>query len=308
MIFAKLRQGLKRTRQRLSAGLGKLFSRSRELDDAFLSELEEVLYGADLGPTALQVLTELRKDYRERSLKTTEEVRVRLREVLRQKLGEAGPPLARAESGPTVVLMVGVNGSGKTTSTAKLASLLLSQDQKVMLAACDTFRAAAVEQLTVWSERLGVSIVKKEAGADPAAVAFDAGDAALAEGVDYLLVDTAGRQHTRDDLMAQLGKLRRILDRKIPGAPHESLLVLDGTTGQNAIRQAEEFTQVVPLSGVILSKLDGTARGGAIVSIRDRLGLPVRYIGVGETLDDLEPFDPDSFLDAILQGEEEAEG
>jgi fused signal recognition particle receptor len=300
MIFAKLRASLKKTREKLASGLGRLFGMKRDLNDAFLLELEEVLYGSDLGTTALTVIEGLREDYRERKLKTTDDVRVRLREILTDCLGGAVQRLEKRDGGPLVVLVVGVNGSGKTTSIAKLAQHLKNRGHAVTLAACDTFRAAAVEQLSVWAERLDVPIVRQDTGADPAAVAFDSAEAALARNQDFLLVDTAGRQHTREDLMAELGKIRRVLDKKIPGAPHETLLVLDGTTGQNAIRQAEEFTQVVPLTGVILSKLDGTARGGAVVSIRDRLDLPVRYIGVGETADDLEEFDPQQFLDAIL--------
>ncbi len=304
MIFARLRDSLKKTRERLAGGLSRLFGLQRELDDAFLAELEAVLHSGDLGTTGLDVLNALRADYRERRLKTTDDVRVRLRALLREKLGAPRSELALAPGGPTVVLVVGVNGSGKTTSVAKLASRLARDGKKVMVAACDTFRAAAVEQLSLWAERVGVPIVKPAAnqlGADPAAVAFDAAVAALAQAIDVLVVDTAGRLHTREDLMAELGKVRRILARKIPGAPHETLLVLDATTGQNAIRQAEVFTQVVPLSGVILAKLDGTARGGAVVSIRDRLGIPVCFVGVGETADDLEPFDPERFLDALLE-------
>lgn len=311
MIFARLRETLRKTREKLAGGLSKLFGLKRELDDAFLAELEAVLFAGDLGTTGLELLGTLRAEYRERKLKTTDDVRVRLRALLRQKLGEPSPAIARAASGPTVVLVVGVNGSGKTTSVAKLAKRLTLEGRKVMVAACDTFRAAAVEQLATWAARVGVPIVRKEAGADPAAVAFDGAAAAVAQGIDVLIVDTAGRLHTRDDLMAELGKVRRVLDKKIPGAPHETLLVLDATTGQNAIRQAEVFTQVVPLTGVILAKLDGTAKGGAVVSIRDRLGIPVRFAGLGEKADDLEPFDPERFLDALLEetlGGEQSEG
>jgi fused signal recognition particle receptor len=300
MIFARLRDSLKKTREKLAGGLSRLFGLKRELDDAFLAELEAVLFAGDLGTTALDVLNVLRAEYRERNLKTTADVHARLRELLRQKLGDPMPELRLAAAGPTVVLIVGVNGSGKTTSVAKLAQRFVREQKKVIVAACDTFRAAAVEQLALWAQRVGVPIVSKEPGADPAAVAFDGAAAAIAQGADVLIVDTAGRLHTRDDLMAELGKVRRVLEKKIPGAPHETLLVLDATTGQNAIRQAEVFTQVVPLTGVILAKLDGTARGGAVVSIRDRLGIPVRFAGVGEQADDLESFDPERFLDALL--------
>jgi fused signal recognition particle receptor len=301
VIFARLRDSLRKTREQISGGLSKLFGVERDLDESFLNELESVLYAGDLGKTGLDVLGQLRTEYGEHKLLTTDRVRERLRQLLRQKLGDPDPRLALAASGPTVVLVVGVNGSGKTTSVAKLAKRLVLDGKKVMVAACDTFRAAAVEQLALWAQRVGVPIVKKEAGADPAAVAFDGATAAVAQGIDVLIVDTAGRLHTRDDLMQELGKVRRVLDKRIPGAPHETLLVLDATTGQNAIRQAEVFTQVVPLTGVILAKLDGTARGGAVISIRDRLGIPVRYVGVGEQSDDLEPFDPERFLDALLE-------
>jgi len=300
MILARLRASLQKTREKLAGGLSRLFGIARELDEAFLAELESVLFAGDLGPAALDVLGVLRAEYRDRRLKTTGEVRERLRDLLRRKLGDAPPALRVAASGPTVILVVGVNGSGKTTSVAKLARALARDGRRVMVAACDTFRAAAIEQLALWAGRVGVPVVSKAAGSDPAAVAFDAAAAAVAQGVDALVVDTAGRLHTRDDLMAELGKVRRVLEKRIPEAPHETLLVLDATTGQNAIRQAEVFTQVVPLTGVLLAKLDGTARGGAVISIRERLGIPVRYVGVGEGVDDLEPFDPERFLDALL--------
>jgi fused signal recognition particle receptor len=308
VIFARLRETLRNTRAKLADGLGRLFGVARELDDGFLAELEAVLYSGDLGATGQAALETLRGEYRERKLKTTADVRTRLRQLLRAKLGEPAADLELPASGPAVVLVVGVNGSGKTTSVAKLARRLQLAKRRVMVAACDTFRAAAVEQLSTWAQRIGVPVVRKEAGADPAAVAFDAATQALAQGIEVLIVDTAGRLHTRDDLMAELGKVRRILDKKIPGAPHETLLVLDGTTGQNAIRQAEVFTQVVPLTGVILAKLDGTARGGAVVSIRERLGIPVRFVGTGEKQDDLELFDVERFLDALLEGPAEPTG
>ncbi|MBM4014587.1 MAG: signal recognition particle-docking protein FtsY [Planctomycetes bacterium] len=301
MIFARLRESLRNTREKLAGGLSRLFGLKRELDDAFLAELEAVLFAGDLGPAGRATIEQLRAEYRERKLKSSDDVRARLRALLRARLGATVPDLRRAASGPTVVLVVGVNGSGKTTSVAKLAKHCQRSGRTVMVVACDTFRAAAVEQLATWAERLDVPIVRKEAGADPAAVAFDGAEAALLQGIDVLIVDTAGRLHTRDDLMQELGKVRRVLDKKIPGAPHETLLVLDATTGQNAIRQAEVFTQVVPLTGVILAKLDGTAKGGAVVSIRERLGIPVRFAGVGEKPDDFEPFDPERFLDALLE-------
>ena len=303
MILARLRDTLRKTRDKLAGGLDALLVIERDLDDDFLRELESALYAGDLGSTGHEILGAMRAEYQERKLRRTSEVRAKLRALLRAKLGDVPKGLAFAASGPTVVLIVGVNGSGKTTSAAKLAKRLSLDGKKVMLAACDTFRAAAVEQLSQWAARVGVPIVKPKVddqGTDPAAIAFDAATAAQAQGIDVLIVDTAGRLHTREDLMAELGKVRRVLDKRIPGAPHETFLVLDATTGQNAIRQAEVFTQVVPLTGVVLAKLDGTARGGAVVSIRDRLGIPVRYVGTGEKADDLEPFDPERFLDALL--------
>ena len=300
MIFDRLRRGLKKTREKL-AGLGRLFGLRRELDDQFLAELEEVLFGADLGKTGLTVIQTLRQEYKERKLKTTDDVRDRLSVLLRERLGKIDGELRRAESGPTVVLFVGVNGSGKTTSIAKFAQRLHGKGHSVVLGACDTFRAAASDQLEIWAQRVGVPCVRKGEGADPAAVAFDAAVHAQAEGADFLLLDTAGRLHTRSDLMEQLGKIQRVVQKRIPDAPHETLLVLDATTGQNAIRQAEEFTRTVPLTGVVLAKLDGTARGGAVISIRDQLGIPVRFVGLGEKATDLEVFDPEEFLQALLQ-------
>ena len=303
-MLKRLRASLARTRKKLASGLSKLFGLNRDLDEAFLAELEEVLYSSDLGPAGLALLKTLRQEFKERKLKTTGEVHTRLRELLAEKLGDKIEPLKRADSGPTVILFVGVNGSGKTTSIAKLANLLKKQGHSVLVGACDTFRAAAVEQLSIWADRLGVDVIKQAEGADPAAVAFDTVAAALARDVDYALIDTAGRLHTRDDLMAQLEKLHKVVKKKIPDAPHETFLVLDATTGQNAIRQAEHFTQFAPLTGVVLAKLDGTARGGAVIAIQDQLNLKVRYVGLGETADDMEEFNPSQFLDAILKEEE----
>jgi fused signal recognition particle receptor len=215
--------------------------------------------------------------------------------------GPAGEPLARAASGPTVVLVVGVNGSGKTTSIAKLVHWLAARDQSVLVAAGDTFRAAAVEQLEIWCTRARAPLIKGQPGADPAAVAHDAAQAAVARGSDYLVVDTAGRLHTQKNLMAELEKIGRVLQRVIPGAPHHVVLVLDATTGQNAIQQARRFREAVPVGGVLLTKLDGTAKGGATLSVGRELGLPVLFVGVGEGMQDLEVFDPAQFVDALLE-------
>jgi len=300
MVFGKLLSALKKTRDVLTTGLSRLFS-GRQLDEDFLEELEEVLYNSDLGPLGTRIVDELKESYRKREVKTVEEVpaflRVRLLEMMQHCEGE----LTRAVSGPTVILVVGVNGAGKTTSIAKLANFLKKQGHSVMVGAGDTFRAAAVEQLTLWAGRLDIPIVKQGTGADPAAVAFDATAAAVARGVDYLILDTAGRLHTQKNLMTELEKIVRVVKKQLPDAPHETLLVLDGTTGQNAIRQASEFAKSAPVSGLILAKMDGTAKGGALFGIRDVLPVPVQFLGVGEGIDDLERFRAKDYVDAILQ-------
>jgi fused signal recognition particle receptor len=303
MVFAKLFAGLRKTREKLAAGLARLFGGGRKLDEAFLDELEEVLYGSDLGPTGTRIVEELKVAWKKRQIEDTAAVPAFLRARLLERLSGCEGVLARAASGPTVILVVGVNGSGKTTSIAKLARRLTKDGSKVLLGAGDTFRAAAVEQLTLWAERLGIGIIKQGSGADPAAVAFDATAAAKARGVDYLVLDTAGRLHTQKNLMDELGKVVRVVQKQIPQAPHEVLLVLDATTGQNAIRQAKEFAHVAGVTGVILAKMDGTARGGAVFGIREDLPLPVKFLGVGEGIDDLETFDAEEFVDAILKFE-----
>ena len=216
---------------------------------------------------------------------------------------ESDRQLARAEDGPTIILVAGVNGSGKTTSIAKLAKLLKDQGNAVMVAACDTFRAAAVEQLSIWADRTEVQIVKHQTGADPGAVAYDACEAAVARGMDILLVDTAGRLHTQDNLMRELEKIHRVVSKKVEGAPHEVLLVLDATTGQNAVSQARVFGETVSVTGIILAKLDGSAKGGVVVGIRDQIDMPVKFVGTGETLDDIDPFDPGEFVEALFDRE-----
>ena len=305
MVFGRIMRGLARTRRKLGAGLSRLFAGGRHLDEEILEELEELLYEADLGPTGTEIVASLAAAWQRKEIGDTGQVRPFLRRELLARLDGCRADLARAVQGPTVILVAGVNGSGKTTSIAKLAKRLQDQGHKVMLAAGDTFRAAAVEQLTIWADRIGVPIIKQPTGADPASVAFDAADAALARQVDFLIVDTAGRLHTQKNLMAELEKIGRVLSRKIPGAPHESLLVLDATTGQNAIRQAEEFRERVALTGLVVAKLDGTAKGGAIFGIRRNMDIPVKFIGLGEGLDDLEEFEPESFIDAVLTGDEE---
>ncbi len=298
-MLGRLRAALGKTRDSLALGLKKLLSIGRDLDDALLDELEETLYTADLGATGTQIIAEARQAWKMRDLKTTTDVRAFLGRAIRARLGEKqGVRFAAAP--PTVILIVGVNGSGKTTSIAKLARWFTSRGKKVVVGAGDTFRAAAVEQLAIWAKRVGAEIVTGRPGADPAAVAFDAAARAVESGADVLLVDTAGRLHTQDHLMKELAKIGRTLEKKIPGAPHEVLLVLDATTGQNALVQAEKFKAAVPVTGLFLAKLDGSAKGGAAVLIRDKVGLPVKFVGVGEQADDVEEFDPDAFASGMF--------
>lgn len=306
MVFGKLLGALKKTRAVLTKGLSRLFT-GRQLDDAFLEELEEVLYNSDLGPLGTRIVDDLKESYRKREVQSVEQVPGFLRERLHEMMRGCEGQLTKATDGPTVILVVGVNGAGKTTSIAKLANFLKKQGHSVLLGAGDTFRAAAVEQLTLWSERLDIGIVKQGTGADPAAVAFDATAAAVARKVDYLILDTAGRLHTQKNLMTELEKIVRVVKKQLPDAPHETLLVLDGTTGQNAIRQASEFAKAAPVSGLILAKMDGTAKGGALFGIRDVLPVPVQFLGVGEGIDDLERFVAQDYVDAILQFEEPTE-
>ena len=299
MVFGKLVLALKKTREVLTAGLTRLFS-GRKLDEALLEELEEVLYNSDLGPVGTRVVDELKAAYKRKEIKETAEVPAFLRRRLIAMLQGCEAPLVRAQKPPTVILVVGVNGSGKTTSIAKLARFLQQQGASVLLGAGDTFRAAAVEQLTMWAARTGIPIVKQATGADPAAVAFDAVAAAIARRVDYLILDTAGRLHTQKNLMTELEKIVRVVKKNLPEAPHETLLVLDATTGQNAIRQASEFAKSAPVTGLILAKMDGTAKGGAVFGIREVMPVPVKFLGTGEGLDDLEAFRVEAFVDAIL--------
>ncbi|MDA0974509.1 MAG: signal recognition particle-docking protein FtsY [Phycisphaerales bacterium] len=296
---AALRRGLSRTAETL-VGL-TAFLAGRRIDEDLLGEVEGRLLSADVGVTATRELVDaLRRDWKAGRISTGEEVVPFLKAELRRRWEGVDLSLARCERKPTVILVVGVNGSGKTTSVAKIAASLKAEGRTVLLAAADTFRAGAVRQLEIWSERLGVELVKGVEGGDPAAVVFDAADAALARGVDVLLVDTAGRLHTQDSLMRQLSKLRSVLAKKIPDAPHETLLVLDATAGQNAIRQAEVFTEAAEVTGIFLSKLDGTARGGVVMAIRDQMGLPVKLVGVGERPEDVEAFDPETFVEAMF--------
>jgi fused signal recognition particle receptor len=305
MVFGKLLSALKKTRDVLTNGLARLF-KGRQLDEALIDDLEEVLYNSDLGPVGSQIVEDLKAAYKKNEIKDTAEVPAFLRTKLTAMLHGSEAALAHAPKAPTVILVVGVNGAGKTTSIAKLARHLQKQGKSVLLGAGDTFRAAAVEQLTLWAGRLGIPIVKQATGADPAAVAFDAVAAAVARNVDYLVLDTAGRLHTQKNLMTELEKIVRVVKKQIPDAPHETLLVLDGTTGQNAIRQAAEFARSAPVTGLVLAKMDGTAKGGALFGIRSVLPVPVKFLGVGEGIEDLEPFVAQSYVDAILRFDEAA--
>ncbi len=301
MVFSRLKQGLARTRNKISHALRQLGGDTTT--ELTLEALEELLYTADVGPLSAELLDEAEGMLKSGRLAHPGELRGWLRERLAglvQGPADRDAPLALDAGPPAVVLVVGVNGSGKTTSVAKLVRWLQLQGRKPLVAAADTYRAAAVEQLTIWCERLGVDLVRGAAGADPAAVVHDACDAARARGADVLVIDTAGRLHTQKNLMSELEKVARIASRRIEGAPHETLLVLDGTTGQNAVQQARQFGAIVPLDGVILSKLDGTAKGGAVLAIGRELGTPVKFVGLGEQVEDLEVFDPAEFVDALL--------
>ena len=300
MVFKKLFKGLTKTREKIASGIKGLFSIGRHLDDDFIEELEEVLYASDMGSTAVKVIEDVRAAYKAREVKTTDDVYQFLKHRLKEIMRDEDGGLILANTPPTVILVAGVNGSGKTTSIAKLGFLFKQQGKTVVLGACDTFRAAAVQQLAIWSERIGVEIVKKGTGADPAAVAFDAAKLAMEKKADVLIVDTAGRLHTQVNLMQELEKIQRVLAKIIPGAPHEVLLVLDATTGQNAVIQAKQFGKAVRVTGLFLAKLDGTAKGGAVITIREQVDVPVKFVGLGETYEDIEAFDADSFVDAIF--------
>jgi fused signal recognition particle receptor len=276
----------------------------RGLKQDDLEQIERVLIEADFGvPTTLELTGELERLIRDGKIKTDAELHTRLVSRLAGILAGPDDPgaIARAEPGPTVVLVMGVNGVGKTTTVAKLAKRLTADGRRVLVAAADTYRAGAIAQLEIWAERLGVPCVSGAPGGDPAAVLFDAVDAATARGADTVLVDTAGRLHTQEGLMEELRKVARVAGRRVDGAPHEALLVLDGTVGQNAIQQGRLFAQAVPLTGIIVTKLDGSARGGAVAALRRELGLPVRFIGTGEGADDLQPFDPQRFAESLLE-------
>lgn len=300
-FFRGIKAGLAKTRGAFG-GMVDLLRGKGKVDEAFLDQLDARLNLADVGPRATQVIVDrVRQAFRDKEI--TGEVEAFVKRQLRELLTDKSPGLNYQAPGPTVVMVAGVNGSGKTTSIAKLAKKLQGEGKKVLLAACDTFRAAAVEQLTVWAGRIGCEIVKQGQNADPSAVAHDACEKAKARGFDVLIVDTAGRLHTQTHLMKELEKIHRVVSRQIPGAPHEVLLVLDATNGRNAVGQAEQFSKSVKCSGIILSKLDGTAKGGTVFEIKQKVGLPVKFVGVGEQIEDMEDFDPDAFVNALFEKE-----
>jgi len=299
-LFAKFKAGLQKTHNKLAHEIKRIITRSPKLDAAGLEELEASLIAADLGPAMTgQIISAVKQAYETQGSAGLDVFAVARREV-ENSLAANRAELCKAPAGLTVVSIVGVNGTGKTTTAAKLAHLTQSRGQKVLLAACDTFRAAAIEQIKLWGQRLKVEVIAGAYGADAASVAHDAVAAGLARAADYLFVDTAGRLHTKHNLMQELQKLHRVMGKQLPGAPHEVLLVLDATTGMNALNQAREFNKAVPLSGLIVTKLDGTSKGGMVVAIQKELGLPIKYIGLGEQADDLQPFDAKQFAEALF--------
>jgi fused signal recognition particle receptor len=300
-LFAKLKAGLQKTHSKLAHEIKRIVSRSPRLGADALEDLEAALIAADLGMAMTsQIVSAVKKAYETQGSAGLDVFAVAEREV-QAALRSNDTPLRRAAAGPTVVSIVGVNGTGKTTTAAKLAALAQSKGDTALLAACDTFRAAAIEQLKLWGERLKVEVIAGSYGADAAAVAHDAVAAAQARRATYLFVDTAGRLHTKHNLMQELQKLHRVIGKQLPGAPHEVLLVLDATTGMNALNQAREFHKAVALTGLVVTKLDGTSKGGMVVAIQKELGLPIKFIGVGEQADDLQPFDAQQFAEALFK-------
>ena len=297
----RLKSKLEKTRTNLVGNVRRVLGRPY-IDEESFTELEEILIGADVGvSTTLQIIGDMRDAVAKRNLQDSDALVALLKDELKSFLAPGDHTLHwDAAQGPHVTLVAGVNGSGKTTTTGKLAAKLRDEGKSVLLGASDTFRAAAAEQLSIWSERSGAGIVQHAEGADPASVAFDAADAAVARSVDNLLIDTAGRLHNKVNLMEELKKIQRVVQRRIPDAPHEVLLVLDATTGQNGLEQARQFTQALDVTGIILTKLDGTAKGGMAIAIQRELGIPIKMIGIGEGVDDLDAFDPDEFVEALF--------
>ncbi|MBQ9510985.1 MAG: signal recognition particle-docking protein FtsY [Clostridia bacterium] len=299
-FFEKLKAGLSKTKKALSDGIENIFKSFVRIDEDLFDELEELLIMSDVGVEMTEIiLDKLRDTLKTKRITDGELAKKELVTILREMIGDGGE-IEFEEGKMTTVLVIGVNGVGKTTTIAKLANSLKADGKKVILAAADTFRAAAAEQLAVWAERAGVELIRQNEGSDPAAVVFDAAAAAKKRGADVLIVDTAGRLHNKKNLMAELEKINRVIDRELPDCVRETLLVLDSTTGQNAVIQAKEFENAAKITGIVLTKLDGTAKGGIVFSIRHELGIPVKYIGVGEKIDDMQHFDPDEFVEALF--------
>ena len=299
-FFDKLKQGLLKTKSAIVDKVDALFKKFVKVDEDLFDELEELLISADIGAyTTEEILDELRDTVKDKRIKEPEEVKRELFDILRRMIGEHEP--LNLSTKPSVILVIGVNGVGKTTSIGKISAELKRQGKKVVVAAADTFRAAAAEQLNVWTDRAGVDIIKQAAGADPASVVYDAISAVKSRNADVLIVDTAGRLHNKKNLMDELAKIDRVIARELPGAAKETLLVLDATTGQNAVFQAKEFKEASKITGLVLTKLDGTAKGGIIISIKKELGIPVKFIGVGEQIDDMKPFDSKEFAGALFE-------
>lgn len=299
-FFDKLKKGLEKTKNAIIKPFSNLFKMIRGVDEELLEELEEILVCADVGAsTTDEILTQLREKIKESKIKDSEEVKLALKEIMLEMIGEGGD--IPFDNGITVVLVIGVNGVGKTTSIGKISSALKRQNKKVVVAAADTFRAAAIDQLSVWTDRAGVDLIKHTEGSDPAAVVFDAINAAKKRNADVLIIDTAGRLHNKKNLMNELAKIDRVISRELPDSKRETLLVLDSTTGQNAINQAKEFKNAADITGIVLTKLDGTAKGGIVFSIKNELNIPVKFIGVGEKIDDMEKFDANDFVNALFE-------
>ena len=296
-LFSKLKSGLSKTRDVLNTDVTELFSSATAIDDALFDELEELLVTSDLGIDITMAMMERIKN-KAKKLNTAEELKLVLKDELFRLFPEPGAP--KTVSKPHIIMMVGVNGTGKTTTLGKLAMRYTSQGKKVLIAAADTFRAAAIEQVEIWAERSGAGIVRHKEGADPAAVAYDAVEAAMARNVDVVLIDTAGRLHTQKNLMEELKKIQRSVDKKFKGAPHETMMVIDATTGQNALSQAQIFNQAVGLTQLAVTKLDGTAKGGIVAAVASTMNLPISFIGVGEAIEDLQEFDAKRFVDALF--------
>jgi fused signal recognition particle receptor len=301
-FIERMKQAVSRTRENLAERIDDVVSIGKEIDRSTLDDLEATLIGADLGTTTThEVLEKLRDKGDRKQIKDVNELKRLLKEELLAILTSTGSrPVTKVDGTPEVIIVVGVNGTGKTTTIGKLAQVFRAQGKTVLLCAADTFRAAAIEQLEIWGQRTGTEVIKTKAGGDPSAVLFDALQAATSRKTDYVIVDTAGRLHTKQNLMLELEKMKRTAQRIVPGAPHETLLVMDATTGQNGLQQARQFTQSSGVTGIVLTKLDGTAKGGVVVAISRELGLPVRYVGVGEKAGDLLPFDPREFVESLF--------